>query len=77
MGDTILHYAAFKKNKELISYLLKNGASNNKQNSVLNIIYNIYFNNSFFNLFKLIIEGPHTQGRITRLRNLSITRKWS
>jgi len=26
MGDTILHYAAYKKNKDIISYLLKNGA---------------------------------------------------
>ena len=34
MGDTILHYAAYKKNKDIISYLLKNGAQVTIKNSV-------------------------------------------
>lgn len=29
MGDTILHYASFKKNKALIEYLLNNNANPN------------------------------------------------
>ncbi len=34
MGDTILHYAAYKGNKELINYLLSHGASIEFKNSV-------------------------------------------
>jgi ankyrin repeat protein len=33
MGDTILHYAAYKKNKDIISYLIKNGAQVTIKNS--------------------------------------------
>jgi ankyrin repeat protein len=34
MEDTILHYAAFKRNKELIKYLLKKGAFVDRKNQV-------------------------------------------
>lgn len=34
MGDTILHYAVFKKNKNLISFLISKGADINIKNSV-------------------------------------------
>lgn len=35
MDDTLLHYAAFKRDKILIQYLLSKGASPNCKNSVL------------------------------------------
>ncbi|EGR29586.1 hypothetical protein IMG5_153070 [Ichthyophthirius multifiliis] len=33
MGDTLLHYAAYKNNKQLIKYLIQQGASATVQNS--------------------------------------------
>jgi len=35
MNDTILHYAAFKRDKRLIEYLIGKGASPELKNSVL------------------------------------------
>ncbi len=49
MGDTILHYASFKKNRDLISYLLKEGALVTIKNSV-----------SFFNLFGHTSSGEYS-----------------
>ena len=34
MNDTILHYAAYKENKELVDYLLDKGANVNLTNTV-------------------------------------------
>jgi len=38
MGDTLLHYAVYKQNVELIEYLLSNKADINKKNNVLNLL---------------------------------------
>lgn len=35
MGDTALHYASYKKNKEIVKYLLLQGANVNAKNSVI------------------------------------------
>jgi len=37
MGDTALHYAAYKKNKEIIKYLLLQGANPSLKNSVISL----------------------------------------
>ncbi len=42
MGDTILHYAAYKGNKELINYLLTHGASTELKNSVNYYLLHFY-----------------------------------
>lgn len=39
MGDTLLHYAVYKENVELIKYLMSNKADPNRKNNV-NILTN-------------------------------------
>jgi len=41
MGDTLLHYAVYKQNVELIEYLLGNKADINKKNNVPNILISL------------------------------------
>ena len=51
MGDTIMHYAAYKKNKMLIEYLITNKASPLIANSVIKIIKKFYKRKIYYYLY--------------------------